>query len=297
MLRTVSATVVAGLYLLIAVDADAADQSTPKQQYAAVFKAYSPVSGGLRGAKTDRERKLAVERLGAFSSKFLDLAEKYPQDPVALTALRQAVQVVGSTDSAALQSWEMNTSQFPAGSSDDSAARTVDLVLRNHLGSDALGPVLDRMRYQYRLEIEKCLVAVLNENPHHEIQGLACLALAQYLYDKQRMLQLVDARPELAECYAIVFGKDYLPALKRLREADLDARVESLFERAARQYADVKFRSTTVGETAKSELYDIRHLGVGKLAPDITGQDQEGKQFKLSDYRGKVVLLYFWSEY
>lgn len=35
----------------------------------------------------------------------------------------------------------------------------------------------------------------------------------------------------------------------------------------------------------------------GKLAPDIEGQDQDGRQFKLSDYRGKVVLLYFWLEY
>ena len=25
--------------------------------------------------------------------------------------------------------------------------------------------------------------------------------------------------------------------------------------------------------------------------------DQDGQQFKLSDYRGKVVLLYFWSEF
>ena len=32
-------------------------------------------------------------------------------------------------------------------------------------------------------------------------------------------------------------------------------------------------------------------------AQEIEGQDQDGKRFKLSDYRGKVVLLYFWSEY
>ena len=48
---------------------------------------------------------------------------------------------------------------------------------------------------------------------------------------------------------------------------------------------------------AKCELYDIRHLGIGKVAPEISGKDQDGKSFKLTDYRGKVVLLYFWSEY
>lgn len=33
---------------------------------------------------------------------------------------------------------------------------------------------------------------------------------------------------------------------------------------------------------------------VNQAAPDIVGTDQDGRQFKLSDYRGKVVLLDFW---
>jgi cytochrome oxidase Cu insertion factor (SCO1/SenC/PrrC family) len=33
---------------------------------------------------------------------------------------------------------------------------------------------------------------------------------------------------------------------------------------------------------------------VGKKAPEIKGEDLDGKAFKLSDYRGKVVLLDFW---
>ncbi len=35
-------------------------------------------------------------------------------------------------------------------------------------------------------------------------------------------------------------------------------------------------------------------LAVGKPAPEIEGEDIDGKTFKLSDYRGKVVLLDFW---
>ena len=46
----------------------------------------------------------------------------------------------------------------------------------------------------------------------------------------------------------------------------------------------------------ESELYEMRHLAVGKPAPDVEGEDQDGKAFKLSDYKGKVVLLDFWSE-
>ncbi len=283
--------------LPIAVEAGQADLGTPRQQYSAILKEYNPASGGLRKATTDLERKAAVERLARFPSKFVELAAKHPEDPIALTALRQAVQAVGSTDSAAQITWETNRADFPAGSTDGSAAKTVALVLRDHLLSDKLGPVIDRMRYGYRMEYEKCLSTVLEKNPHRDVQALTCLALAQFLQDKLRMIRLAEDRPELAECYEIVFGKDFLPALQRLGQAGLATRIESLFERAAKEYGDVKFRSGTVGETAKSELYDIRHLGVGKVAPNIVGKDQDGKQFKLSDYRGKVVLLYFWSEF
>ena len=34
-----------------------------------------------------------------------------------------------------------------------------------------------------------------------------------------------------------------------------------------------------------------------KLAPDIRGTDADEKSFRLSDYRGKVVLLDFWAEF
>jgi cytochrome oxidase Cu insertion factor (SCO1/SenC/PrrC family) len=71
-----------------------------------------------------------------------------------------------------------------------------------------------------------------------------------------------------------------------------------LFERAA-QFDDVMNApyNESVAEKAKAELYEVRHLSIGKTAPDIEGQDQEGQPFRLSDYRGKVVLLYFWMEY
>jgi cytochrome oxidase Cu insertion factor (SCO1/SenC/PrrC family) len=36
---------------------------------------------------------------------------------------------------------------------------------------------------------------------------------------------------------------------------------------------------------------------VGTKAPEIEGSDVDGKKFKLSDYRGKVVVLDFWGNW
>ena len=44
---------------------------------------------------------------------------------------------------------------------------------------------------------------------------------------------------------------------------------------------------------AKSELDRLRRLSIGKPAPEIDGVDLDGRPMKLSEYRGKVVVLYF----
>ena len=38
-------------------------------------------------------------------------------------------------------------------------------------------------------------------------------------------------------------------------------------------------------------------LDIGNLAPEIEGEDLKGAAFKLSDYRGKVVVLDFWGDW
>lgn len=294
----VGAVLVLAVNLLLSSGESQTSQGTPAEQYAALLGEYRPVSSGMREAKTDLSRKAAVERLATYAPKFLELVEKHPKDPIALQALQQAIQSVGTTDSAAQIAWETNLSDFPAGISDDSAGKTVALLLRDHVLSDKLAPLCDRMRHGYRMEYEKCLRTVLEKNPHRNVQAVACLSLAQFLNDRLRMLRLVDDRPELINRYESVFGKDYLPELERLGQVELAKRVETLFERAAEEYDDVKIRvGGTVGAQAKTELHEIRQLAIGKDAPDIEGKDQDGKHFKLSDYRGKVVLLYFWSEF
>jgi hypothetical protein len=50
-------------------------------------------------------------------------------------------------------------------------------------------------------------------------------------------------------------------------------------------------------KAAQEELDYFRKLRVGKVVPEIKGVDLDEKEFKLSDYRGKVVLLDFWGNW
>src|SRR5262249_8706783 len=52
--------------------------------------------------------------------------------------------------------------------------------------------------------------------------------------------------------------------------------------------------SPTIVDKAR---YMVTSLTIGKMAPEITGGDLDGVPFKLSDYRGKVVLVVFSGEW
>ncbi len=280
------------LFALLATAGDARQDkpATPAEQYKALVKEfYEQTHVFSFKAKTDEERTKAVARVDDLRLRCLELAEKNPKEALALDALTQVV---------TLETWLENNTAHPGWGNDSAGRRAVALLLRDHLRSDKLGETCRRVHYGFRKEYETFLRTVLKENPHKEVQALACLRLAQFLNARLQRFDLIREQPELARRYERLFGKDYLAGLERQDRAEAIAEIEAFFERAAERYGDVKLPSGgTVGAQAKSELHEIRHLSVGKKAQDIEGEDQDGKRFKLSDYRGKVVLLYFWSEY
>ena len=58
-------------------------------------------------------------------------------------------------------------------------------------------------------------------------------------------------------------------------------------KRLAAEYADTPAARQSRGEVEVG-------LAIGKQAPDFSAKDADGVAFKLSDYRGKVVVLDFW---
>jgi len=303
MSRIVVASLALGLGLsVLAIECQAQDElSSPAEQYKAILKesqdGYNAshkeyVASAPKGSMPSDERRMefvgrAYKIKYEQAPKLVDLAEKYPKDPIALDALIEAV-------------WQVNGIPWPVElvGRDEARPRAFALLERDHVRSEKLGPLCERISYGLCAEYETFLRAVLGKNPHEEVRARACLALAHYLNNRALRLDLVRDQPALAREFADLYGKDYLDALRRQDHTGAVAEAEALFERAARDYGDMKLPDgETVAEKAGPELFGIRHLSVGKVAPEIEGADQDGVRFKLSDYRGKVVLLDFWSEY
>ncbi len=213
------------------------------------------------------------------ADKFLALAEKNPKDAVAVDALL----------------WVLSNVLRPSGDKENARTKAVALLLRDHAQSNLIGPVCGLLTMLDK-ESESVLRTLLEKNPHRDVQGQACLALGQLLNNRLIWLRTYKDRLGIAKAYEMSVGKDHLKEVEAQAAATDVKEAESLFERAVRKYADVRIPLYgTVGEKAKSELFEIRNLKVGQMAPEIEGDDQHGQQLKLSDYRGKVVLLDFFS--
>jgi hypothetical protein len=260
--------------------------AAPAEQYRAILKEFGEAAHANWKATTNEERKQAAARVEPLPLKLLELAEKYPKEPWTLDALTHAI---------TQEYWLDNYSSHPGWGKDSRQARAIAILLRDHVRSDKLGETCKRVQFGFRKECETFLRTVLAKNPHKEVQGQACLGLALFLNGRLHRLDLLTGQPAVIRRYEGLYGRDYLETLRRQDRATAVAEVEAVFEQAAETYGQVKLPfGGTVGENAKMERFALRHLAVGKEAADIEGPDEHGVRFRLSDYRGKVVLLYFW---
>jgi peroxiredoxin len=81
---------------------------------------------------------------------------------------------------------------------------------------------------------------------------------------------------------------------RHLQTARLTADQETRVLRHLDQVATAHPESPALVDKAR---YMVTKLTIGKTAPDIIGGDLDGVPFKLSDYRGKVVVLMFSGEW
>jgi len=170
-----------------------------------------------------------------------------------------AEEVAGSEASVQARVWVFRLAQEEGDI--DLARTTLARLLTEAIGSLALADLPDDLRHVYRLGQETCLRAletIMDSSPHARVRAAAMVNLG---------ILLKAAEP---------------------------GRAKALFERAIEEFGD------GVGphvERARGNLFELERLQPGMLAPDIEGRDLDGVPFKLSDYRGRVVLLDFWGHW
>lgn len=278
------------LVLLPALQArDKAETPTPAQQYQALEKEYETAQMEFRKAykeaKTLQEQQKVVQEKAPqpdkFALRFLELAEKHPKDPAAVDALVWIVtyRAAGSPRTKALK-----------------------ILLRDHVHSAEMYRPCQTLGRAQDEESQQFLRAVLEKNKHRSAQAQACAALAQQAENRLRLARQFKEEPEMAKQYEGSMGKEAVEKLVKADPEELSKEAEDLYERVVKDFADefgtIGSLATRLGILAKEKLEMLRHPTiVGKPAPEIEGQDIDGKKFKLSDYRGKVVLLDFWGNW
>jgi hypothetical protein len=142
------------------------------------------------------------------------------------------------------------------------AGKAIERLQANHLNSPDLQPAIRTLGYSRAENVPTFLRAVIKENPDRKVQAWATYILGYVLNSR-------DTEKNRAEA-------------------------ERLFETVGADFKDV---DAELVKLAESQLYEIRNLSIGQVAPDIQGSDVNGKKFALSEYRGRVVVIDFWGDW
>jgi thiol-disulfide isomerase/thioredoxin len=274
------------LQILVVLSATAGSEQKPAMPPADQLKALVKQYHGLLDAfeKAFREVNGEAQRHEYFEknyphperfyARFLALAEKHPKDAAAVGALIWVV---------------THSSSEPK---DEGAQRKALATLRrDHIASDKLPLVFERAD-------EEFLRAVLEKSPHRTVRGLACYSLAEERLGRVRRVSRWrngnpgwQKRKDLEQT-----GFAYLVTTD-IDQVTRDS--ERLLEQVVRDFADVPIEGRrngkTLGELAKGHLHEIRHLAIGKPAPELRSVDLDAKPVRLADLKGRVVVLDVWA--
>ena len=148
-----------------------------------------------------------------------------------------------------------------------------DLLLKHHLEQPHIKKAIPSLAKGTDPKAEDLLKVIADKNRDKDCQGQATLVLG--------MLAKAKAKQSGGEA-----------------KAELMKKAEAYLAAARDKFADVKYEASTVGKLAAGELAGLKLIGnleVGKAVPEIAGEGIDGKAFKLSDHKGKVVMLSFWA--
>ncbi len=172
------------------------------------------------------------------------------------------------------------------------ADKAFETLLNDFIESERLHDICLSMRYaKPSPQVAERLDALINKSPHDLVKAKATFTKACYLEETVSLKRRIGD-PDVAEA----LGEETVGYLKDLvieRES-----IESLYQTVIDEYSEVEvYGDRKLGQLSESSLFGLRNLSIGCVAPDIVGADIDGKEFKLSDYRGKVVMIDFWGDW
>jgi peroxiredoxin len=275
-----------GAILGLAVGAMGQAPESVKARLDAIVKVQTEASDRYHkacvAAKTAEAQQAAVDRYHVDVHKntedALELVKANPNDPVVVEALKFVIKTAR------------------AGPGDESD-RAIEILLKDHVRDPGMGDLCGWLFYFFHTpDVESLLRAVMETHPYRSDRGLACHALVTHLRYKAKMARRLQMRPEEIQDFVTTRGRASLDRfVKETDPEKLDKEAESVLERTIAEFSDVRhpLDKRTLGEIAEGELFAMRHLEVGRVAPEIAGKDHAGASFALSEYRGKVVVLTF----
>jgi thiol-disulfide isomerase/thioredoxin len=282
-----------GLTVMLSVLASGQEPNrTPGQQLEALLKEYASASeiwskkyddGPVPG---DAVKRHQVWPGWLFAPRFFRLADDHPDDPAAVDALLWVVgldQNVCENDQALLPLY----------------GRALHILSQRHLQDKRVQKLcIENVVHDLSVPAEDFLRIVLEQGPTREARGYACLGLAQYLATKRTVAQdpWFDRLAKTPfDSYSVSrLDPKFLQYIHAANPQALYDEAGRLFERTIAEFADLKSpRHRSLLEIARSGLEELRNLSVGQVALEIEGTDADDNALKLSDYRGKVVVLTF----
>lgn len=254
-----------------------------KARVAAVQKEFETaqreVIDRYQAAKDDAERQKIIADMpkqDVFAKKLWPIVDEAPTDEASAKAL----------------CWIANAAE---GADKQKAC---DLLLQHHLARPEIADVLQSMVYEPSASSLAFLERVAKDAPSADVKGKALFAQAQLCNQiVETANRLAGGNDEELKNFLEYLGAERSAWLRGIDKKAFAARAEALFDKVVADHAKVAMYDGTLGDLAKAELFETRNLAIGKVAPDIVGKDADGNPMKLSDYRGKVVVLDFWGEW
>jgi hypothetical protein len=187
--------------------------------------------------------------------------------------------------------------------------KALDLLLQHHVDHPELADQMNEHPEAFGLspgaypeeKTFEFLNAIADQTNLEAVRGVAALNIGRSYIAGQEALHVLSSDPD------IEFPPEYqtlIDSIKASKDQFALPIIKDHYARVAEKYADVPLGDSTVGKIAAAE-YKSRgptlvarfRTSVGSVAPEIEGPDLDGTTFKLSDYRGKVVMLDFWGHW